>query len=147
MPELFNDSIKQQVREALEKMKNPVEILLFSSQENCDYCRETRQLCEDVVTLSNKLSLRVYDIHADAAIAKKFNVDKTPGLVIVARDGKKVTDYGVRYAGIPSGHEFNSLIQDILLVSVRDSGLNESTREFLRALAQPVTLQVFVTPT
>jgi alkyl hydroperoxide reductase subunit AhpF len=53
----------------------------------------------------------------------------------------------VRYAGIPSGHEFSSLIQDLILVSGRDSGLSEQTREYLAGLKEPVHLQVFVTPT
>jgi hypothetical protein len=32
-------------------------------------------------------------------------------------------------------------------VSGRDSGLSQSTRDFLKGLASPVRLQVFVTPT
>jgi glutaredoxin-like protein len=56
-------------------------------------------------------------------------------------------DYGVRLAGIPSGHEFSSLIQDLILVSGRDSGLSAETRKALDDLDKPVLLQVFVTPT
>ena len=54
---------------------------------------------------------------------------------------------GIRYAGIPSGHEFSSLIHDLILVSGRDSGLGQETRNFLKSLDSPVLLQVFVTPT
>jgi len=68
-------------------------------------------------------------------------------LVIAAEGEDGPIDYGIRYAGIPSGHEFSSLIQDLLLVSRRDSGLNEQTRDFLGGLKVPVYLQVFVTPT
>jgi glutaredoxin-like protein len=67
--------------------------------------------------------------------------------VIAGVDGGQVLDYGVRFAGVPSGHEFSSLIQDLILVSGRDSGLNPQTREFLGGLEKPVLLQVFVTPT
>ena len=56
-------------------------------------------------------------------------------------------DFGIRYAGIPSGHEFTSIIQDVLLVSGRDSGLNDQTRSFLKDLKDPIHMQVFVTPT
>jgi glutaredoxin-like protein len=56
-------------------------------------------------------------------------------------------DFGIRYLGIPSGHEFSSLIQDILIISSRDSGLSDSTRNFLAELSEPVLLQVFVTRT
>jgi glutaredoxin-like protein len=47
---------------------------------------------------------------------------------------------------MPSGYEFSTLINDILAVSRRNSGLTETTREFLKQLNQPVHLQVFVTP-
>jgi alkyl hydroperoxide reductase subunit AhpF len=39
------------------------------------------------------------------------------------------------------------LINDILIVSKRDSGLDTKTREFLKNLDKPLHLQVFVTPT
>jgi alkyl hydroperoxide reductase subunit AhpF len=102
---------------------------------------------EEVAAISDRLSVTVYDVEADADLAAKYNVDKTPGLVIAAKEGEQVTDFGVRLSGIPSGHEFTSLIQDILLVSNRDSGLNPQTRAFLKGLDKPVLLQVFVTPT
>jgi len=62
-------------------------------------------------------------------------------------DGEQILDYGIRYAGIPSGHEFSSLINEIILVSGRDSNLNKETREYLSTINQPVLMQVFVTPT
>ncbi len=147
MTELLNDSIQGQVKEALAQMQHPVQILFFGSKENCEYCNDTRQLVEEVCALSDKLSLSIHDIQSDATFAAEYHVDKTPGLVIAAKDGEQVTDFGIRIAGIPAGHEFSSLIQDILLVAGRDSGLNEQTREFLRTLNKPVNLKVFVTPT
>ena len=110
-------------------------------------CGDTRQLVEEVAALSEKLGLSIYDINADAVAADLYHVDKAPGLVITAKDGETITDYGIRLSGIPSGHEFTTLIQDILFVSGRDSGLSAATREFLKSLEKPVHLQVFVTPT
>jgi alkyl hydroperoxide reductase subunit AhpF len=91
--------------------------------------------------------LNTYDIQSDAVVAVQYHVDKTPGLVIAAKDGDVVTDFGIRLSGIPAGHKFSSLIQDILLVSGRDSGLNDQTREALQGPKEPVNPQVFVTPT
>jgi glutaredoxin-like protein len=147
MTEFLNDNVKGQVREALAQMQHPVQVLFFGSKENCDYCNDTRQLVEEVCVLSDKLSLSICDTLSDAAVATQHHVDKTPGLVIAAKDGDEITDFGIRLAGIPAGHEFTSLIQDILLVSSRNSGLSEQTRETLQGLKEPVNLQVFVTPT
>ncbi len=146
MEKVLNDQIVKQINDAFAEIKEPVQILYFGSQENCDYCTETRQLLEEVTAINDKLELNVYDINEDQDIATKFNVTSAPGIVIAAKDGSAVTNLGIQYSGIPSGHEFNTLINDILLVSRRDSGLNETTREFLKNLDKPLHLQVFVTP-
>jgi glutaredoxin-like protein len=147
MDELLNEDVKKQVREVFSGLNHPVEILFFSSQENCGSCNDTRQLLEEVVALSPSLGLTVYDLAVDAAIAKQYRVDKAPVFVVAAKDGDILTDTGIQYAGIPAGHEFSTLIQDIILVSSRDSGLKESTRVFLKGLQKPIHMQVFVTPT
>jgi glutaredoxin-like protein len=144
---LLNEQIIEQIREAFSNLKEPVAILFFESRENCDYCDDTRQLLEEVSAVDNRLTLKVHDIDADSEIAKLYRVDKTPGIVIAAMNGDQVSDFGIQYSGIPSGHEFSTLIQAILLVSGRDSGLTTQTRDFLKNLQSPLHLQVFVTPT
>lgn len=147
MAQLLNDDIIKQIQEVFSDLKNPVHLMFFGSKHDCPYCDDTRQLVEEVAAISDMLSIAVYDMEADGDLAAKFNVDKAPGLVIAAKEGEQITDFGVRLSGIPSGHEFTSLIQDIILVSNRDSGLNPQTRAFLKGLDKPILLQVFVTPT
>jgi glutaredoxin-like protein len=144
---LLNKQVVTQVRGIFANLKEPVSILLFISPENCDTCNDTRQLLEEVVAIDEKLSLAIYDLDADADVAKHYRVDKSPGIVIAARNDEKIIDYGIQYSGIPSGHEFGTLVQDIVLVSGRDSGLGADTREYLKSLEKPLHLQVFVTPT
>ena len=147
MEKLLNDDVTTQVQNAFEQLQQPVEVLFFGKKTDCDYCDDTQQLVEEIAALSDKLSLSIYDIDEDAGVASQYKVDKTPGLVLAGRDGDQILDYGVRYAGIPSGHEFSSLVNDLILVSGRDSGLSQETREALKELDSPVLLQVFVTPT
>jgi len=144
---LLDKNIVNQVREVFEQLNQPVEVLYFGRKTDCEYCDDTLQLAEEVVAISDKLSLQKYDIDEDAELAHEYNVDKVPGLVFAGRDGEQVVDYGVRMAGIPSGHEFSSLIHDLVLVSSRDSGLSQDTRKFLKEIQEPVLLQVFITPT
>ena len=147
MAELLNDDVKSQIREVFEQLKEPVQVLFFGRTTDCEYCEDTRKLVEEVTALSDQLTLAVHDLDQDADIASQYRVDKTPGLVVAGLDGDQVIDYGIRYSGIPSGHEFTSLIHDLVLVSSRDSGLRENTRQLLSKLSTPIHLQVFVTPT
>jgi glutaredoxin-like protein len=145
---LLNDDVTRQVREVFSnQLKQPVEVLFFGSSSNCELCDDTRQLVEEVTALSDKLTLGLYDLDENASLARQYNVSMAPGLIIAAREGDKIVDYGVRYAGLPSGYEFSALIQDLVLVSGRDSGLSPATRQALKELKKPVRLQVFTTPT
>jgi glutaredoxin-like protein len=144
---LLNDEVVNQVSEVFNQLQEPVAVLFFGRKSDCDYCGDTQQLVEEVTGISDKLNLYVYDLDEDEAVAKQYKVDKAPGLVLAGQDGDQILDYGLRYAGIPSGHEFSSLINDLILVSSRDSGLDKNTRDFLNELNEPVLLQVFVTPT
>lgn len=146
MEKLLNEQIVGQVKDVFNGMKEPVEILFFGS-ETCDYCTETRQLVEEVADTHASISAAYYDLDKDATMAAEFNVDKAPAIVIAAKNGDEVVNYGIQYSGIPSGHEFSTLINDILLVSGRDSGLDEATRAYLKGLETPLHMQVFVTPT
>lgn len=147
MEKVLNDQISKQITEAFAEVKEPVQVLFFGSKDNCEYCNETQQLLEEVTALNDKLELSVYDMQEHNDVASKFNVTNAPGIVIAAKDGAEVTNLGIQFSGIPSGHEFSTLINDIVIASKRESGLNEKTREFLKNLDKPLLLQVFVTPT
>jgi alkyl hydroperoxide reductase subunit AhpF len=107
MAELLNEDIKEQIREVFEELKEPVQILYFGRAEDCEYCEDTRQLVEEVAGLSGQLSLSVHDLDKDGQLANQYRVDKAPGLVIAGKEGDQIIDYGIRFAGIPSGHEFS----------------------------------------
>jgi len=147
MTSLLNDEITTQVSEVFSHMQEPVQVLFFGKDEDCDYCDDTQQLLEEVAGLSDKIELNIYNLTEDKAIAQQYKMDRAPGFVIAGKEGEQILDYGIRYAGIPSGHEFSSLINTVLLVSGRDSKLGEDIRDMLKDLDQPVNMLVFVTPT
>jgi len=143
---ILNDDIRQQVRDEFANLSSPVKLVVFTQEMECQYCSETRTLIEEVADLSDQISVEVYDFVGDKEIAEQYNIDKIPAVAIVA-DGDDAQDYGIRLYGIPSGYEFSTLIADIGMVSARDSGLDDATRNYVRELETPLHMQVFVTPT
>ena len=139
---LLDAQIRKDVQQMLADVKAPVTFKVFTQEIECQYCKETRELVEEVSSLSDKLSVEVYDLVKDQAIAESLGVDKIPAIAVV---GKK--DYGIRMFGIPSGYEFGSLIESIKLVSEGESGLSPETKKQVAKLTQPVKIQVFITPT
>ena len=143
---LLRDEDRQALKEEFAKLNDEVKLVVFTQEQECQYCKETRALAEEVAELSDKIETEVYDLVADADVAEAYNVDKIPAIVVM-KGGEEPKDYGIRYFGVPSGYEFSSLITDMLIVSSGDSGLSAETRAWLADLDTPVHMQVFVTPT
>ena len=74
--------------------------------------------------------------------------DRVPAIVVIGQDAAGgARDSRIRFLGAPSGYEFISLVQAVLLVGGRESNLDEASRERVAAVAKPTTIQVFTTPT
>lgn len=139
---IIQERDRKEIVKILENLEHPVTIVNFTQQFECESCADTRQLLEELVALSDKLKLEVYDLVADAAKAAELRIDRVPAVALLGD-----RDYGIRYYGAPAGYEFSSLLQDLIMISKRDSGLAPHTREKLQALRKPVHLEVLVTPT
>lgn len=138
--------LKKRDKKAIEKefaqLKEPVHLVYFTQEMECQFCEQARELLEEVAELSDKLSLKVYDFVKDKDKALQYNVDKIPATIV---EGKK--DHGIRFFGVPSGYEFATLMESIIDVSNEESGLSEKTKELVKVINTPIHIQVFVTPT
>lgn len=143
---LLKERDRKHLVKEFEALEEPVKLLMFTQELECQYCTETRMISEEVADLSDKISLEVYDFVRDKEVAEHYNIDKIPALVIM-KGGDDPKDYGIRFFGIPSGYEFSTVIEDIMMVSTGDSGLSDNTKAYLADLKEPLHLQVFVTPT
>ena len=140
---MIGEKDQQTIREWFDqRLKNPVRLVVFTQEFECEYCKETRQMCEEIAALSDLVSAEVYDLAQDKEVAQTYGVDKIPAVAIV---GEK--DYGVRYYGFTGGYEFTTLVEDIIDVSTGEHGLSEKTLQELARLDRQVHLQVFITPT
>lgn len=132
---------KPEIQRILSRMKESVELIIFTDTSGCQYCAETLQLLEEVAALSENITLTLYSLSDDQGEAKAYQVDKTPGIVIRSEE-----DYGIRYYGLPSGYEFGSLLEDIVDVSRGEAGFSGEVARKIAMIRSPLHLQVFVTP-
>ncbi len=140
---MLSDKDRRFLEDYLKKgLTGPVTIKLFTQTISCQFCRETQQLMEEVAALSDKIELQVYNLITDKEVAEAYGIRRIPAAVVM---GAK--DYGIRFYGIPSGYEFNTLIEDIVAVSNDAHGLPEEVLAQLAQVQEPVHMQVFITPT
>ena len=140
---LIPDERREQIRNQLaEALVNPVRLIMFTEELECQFCVQTKQLITELAGLNDKILAEVHDFIADAELAKQYGVDKVPAIVIL---GQK--DYGVRFYGLPYGYEFQTLMSTLATVSQGKTDLSEETKAKLHAMNIPVHIQVFVTLT
>jgi len=138
----ITDKDRKTIQEWFQKLRDPVRLVVFSQEHECEYCQETREIAAEVASLSDRITVEVHDFLAEANVAQQYGVDKIPAIAVVGPQ-----DYGVRNYGFPSGYEFPTFVQGIVDVSTGEHGLSEATLQQLAQLDQPVHMQVFVTPT
>jgi glutaredoxin-like protein len=140
---LVSKEHEQQLKEEFEKnLKDVVRILVFTQEIECPFCKQARELAEEVGAFSNKIKVEVYDFVKDSEKAKEYQIDKVPAIAVL---GKK--DYGIRFYGLAYGYEFRPFTESIINVSRGATNLSEETKKKLASIEKPVHIQVFVSLT
>ena len=96
---MLDEAIKAQLKGYLEKLTQPIE--LVTALDDSAKSRELDELLHEIAALSDKIGLRRDD-----------SEPRKPSFAI----NRVGTDVGVRFAGIPLGHEFTSLVLALLQV-------------------------------
>jgi alkyl hydroperoxide reductase subunit AhpF len=151
---MIGEAERQYIRAELDRqLQGEVELVLLVRPEVArlyvpgrvpNSSRETQQLLEELVGLSDRLRLTVYDVAAEPERAAEHGVDPevTPALLL-----KGAAQGRLRMFGLPAGYEFRTLLDSIIAVSQGSGRLSEAGRAEVAALSDPVHIQVFVTPT
>jgi len=142
---------QNEIKRLFEQLSGDVRLIHFTQRESplflpgqeCETCKDTRLLLEEIVGLSDKIHLEAHDFVAENEIAREHAIDRIPALVMTA-DGVKGK---VRYFGMPSGYEFSGLLGSLVDASLGKSALSEETVKVLQGLDKDLHIQVFVTPT
>lgn len=140
MEKLLNEDVQKQLKQVFEDLKNPVTMVLFTSQEDCESCAQTESLLTEVAGLSGKLSLKIHNLKSDEA--QKYEIERAPSFVLLdAQDEYK----RVKFNGIPAGHEINSFISALIEMSGTESEIPVELLERIQKIDKPVNIKVFVT--
>jgi glutaredoxin-like protein len=146
LEKLLDQDIESRIQDIFGELSEPIELLFFGQKED-HHSEQTLQLLEEVAALTDLISVTAHDLDSAKSLAAAHHVEYAPTIVLAAREGDQVVDYGVRIVGAPLGHEFTTLIHSMIAVSNRKKGLQGASKDYLDSLEEPVVLQVFSTPT
>jgi glutaredoxin-like protein len=145
---LITPGDQERLRESFEDMTAPVRLLFFTQTFDCDTCLQARQILDELPPLSDRITIEEANVLIDKDRAAAYGIDRAPAVVVlgIGEDGEP-RDSRIRFLGAPSGYEFVSLVQAILLVGGHGSNLTDANRERVASVGTPVTMRVFSTPT
>lgn len=138
---LFDINVQKQLKDILKNMKDDVKMVYFTQEIECPMCRETRLFVEEIATLSEKLSLRVFNFVTDKEMTEKYGVERIPAIVLLDKDDK---DYGVKFYGLPGGYEINSFLSSIIEMSGNKEVLPPDIIARIKKIDKDVHIKVFV---
>ena len=114
---MLDSNLKTQLKAYLEKVTQPFEIV--ASLDDGEKSRELLSLLQDIASLSDKITLKT---DGDDARKPSFSLNRIGGNI------------SLRFAGIPVGHEFTSLVLALLQVGGHPSKTAPEVIEQIKAL-------------
>ncbi len=124
---MLDATIKGQLKAYLERLQQPIE--LVASLDDSAKAQEMKSLLDDIGQLSNKVTIRL-----DGQEARRPSFS-------VGRPGEAAR---IRFAGIPMGHEFTSLVLALLQTGGHPPKVEASVIEQVRALSGTFRFETFI---
>ncbi len=131
---MLDSNLKTQLKAYLEKVVYPVE--LVASLDDTEVSRDMQSLLEDVASLSHLITLKissVSDVHTPS-----FSINRLH---------KEQGDVSIRFAGIPMGHEFTSLVLALLQTGGHPPKVDDAVIEQIRQLDGDFHFETYISLT
>lgn len=142
MERLLDKDLQKQVKKMLEPMKDKITIVLFTKSSDCESCEPTFQIINEVAELSEKIKVKVFDLDTDITEVAQYTIEMAPSFVILDKEDQYK---GVKFNGVPAGHEFNSFLSALLEMSGYKSEISADFAARVAKIDKPVNIKVFVT--
>lgn len=134
---VLTEEMRGKLRPVFARLERDIRLVMAGDPAEAK-TRELKALLEEVCAQSPHLSLEVYG-KDDPACPVRF--ERWPGLAVCGADGAFT---GVRFSGVPGGHEFNSLILAIYNAAGPGQELERDVRERVKAIDRPLRMEVAV---
>lgn len=124
---MLDDTLKAQLQQYLGMLRQP--ITLIASLDDSATGAEMRELLQTIASLSDKVTL---DTSGDDARKPSF---------VIARAGEST---GVRFAGLPLGHEFTSLVLALLWTGGHPPKVEQDVIDSIKSLDGDFRFEVYM---
>jgi len=127
---MLDDNLKAQLKAYLERVTLPFEI--EASLNDSESAAELKQLLQDIAAMSDKITL---NLDGNDARKPSFSLKRTG------------TEQSLRFAAIPLGHEFTSLVLALLWTGGHPPKVEQSTIDQIKGLDGDYLFEVYMSLT
>ena len=145
---LLSPADQERLRESFDEMTNGVRLLFFTQTLDCEPCVQTKRILDELPPLSDKIAIEEVNFILEKDKAAQYGIDRVPALALLQQGAAgEARDTRIRFLGTPSGYEFVSLVQALLLAGGHEPQLTAENKALVAAVTTPTKIQVFSTPT
>lgn len=137
---LLNDDLRTQLKGILNRLDREVTLVSIVDEDNSKSI-ELRDLILDIADLGQKVTAEIYTKGENTEVENMINADKYPVAALLDKD-KKYS--GVKFHGVPGGHELNSFILAIYNLGSQGQQIAEETLENIKTIDKKVNIKVCV---
>ena len=136
---MLKESTQQIIRDSLGPLKQPVRVVLFTSDTGCDICPDALLTARALKAASSKIALETYDITMDRDKTEEYGVKRVPTFAVHAPDGRMV-----KFSGTLEGVSLLLLLDTVHGVVGARPWFPEKLRSTLKMLTQKIPVQVLL---
>ncbi|WP_133015208.1 FAD-dependent oxidoreductase [Clostridium cuniculi] len=137
---LLNDGLRAQLKGVLARLEKNVTLVSIVDESNSKSI-ELRDLILDIADLDERVSAEIYNKGENIEVENKINADKYP-VVALLDNNKKYS--GVKFHGVPGGHELNSFILAIYNLGSAGQQISEDTLNNIKKIDKDINIKVCV---
>lgn len=137
---LLNDGLRSQLKGVLARLEKNVTLVSIVDESNSKSI-ELRDLILDIADLDERVSAEIYNKGENVEVENKINADKYPVVALLDSD-KKYS--GVKFHGVPGGHELNSFILAIYNLGSAGQQISEETLNNIKNVDKDINIKVCV---
>ena len=137
---LLNDALRNQIKSILDLMEKEV-TLVSIVDESLEKSVEFMDLILDMSSLGEKLNVEIYKKSENPEMEAKINADKLP-VVALLDENKNYS--GVKFHGVPGGHELNSFILSIYNLAGPGQAVDQDLLQEIKAFDKKTNIKVVV---
>ena len=137
---LLNDSLRGQIQGVLARFENNISLVSIVDESNKNSL-ELRDLVLDIADLGDKVNAEIYKKGENPDMEAKVHADKYPIVAILNKDGNYT---GVKFHGVPGGHELNSFLIAMYNVAGPGQQISESILNDIKSIDKKLNIKVGV---